>query len=123
MNHQLLMNMFDESISLSTHLSGGFFLPAAHEFLMNAESNTHENAKKYEMKRRHEKSEEECKLIRRVRNIFVHEKPKRGRIRRRRIIPGNTRHRAMKVFVSLLIDFSLERSCRESSKLEPVDDR
>lgn len=78
MNHQLLMYMFDESISF-LHIFGGFFLPAAHEFLMNAERNTHENAKKYTKWNADEKNgEEECKLIRRVRNIFVHEKPSGG---------------------------------------------
>lgn len=86
---------------------GGFFLPAAHEFLMNAEKNTHGNAKKYKMKRRREE-----RIRRRVQTdtpcakYFRSWKAERGRRRRSHIIPGNTRHGAMKVFVSLLIDFS-----------------
>lgn len=50
MNHQLLMYMFDESISFSTHLWG--LLLAGRPWISHERRNTHENAKKYKMKRR-----------------------------------------------------------------------
>lgn len=63
--------------SVFLHIFGGFFLPAAHEFLMNAETHTRMR-RNTKWNADEENGEEECKLIRRVRNIFVHEKPSGG---------------------------------------------
>lgn len=63
--------------SVFLHIFGGFFLTAAHEFLMNAETHTRMR-RNTKWNADEENGEEECKLIRRVRNIFVHEKPSGG---------------------------------------------
>lgn len=63
--------------SVFLHIFGGFFLPAAHEFLMNAETHTRMR-RNTKWNADEENGEEECKLLRRVRNIFVHEKPSGG---------------------------------------------
>lgn len=95
---------------------GGFFLPAAHEFLMNAgRKNTHGNAKKHKMKRRREERRRRVQTDTPCAKYFRSWKAERGRKRRRsHIIPGNTRHGAMKVFVHFTCDRFLSRSSFES---------